>query len=83
MDGQLMLLQREGLRGLVVALSTRVFHLQYIVKGITSERRAAGPGSRTLHTGISPAIKGRTDPDRVLFTYGEKGSELGLCLIGD
>jgi hypothetical protein len=27
-DGQLMLLQREGLRGLVVALSTRVFHLQ-------------------------------------------------------
>jgi hypothetical protein len=27
-DGQLVLLQREGLRGLVVALSTRVFHLQ-------------------------------------------------------
>jgi hypothetical protein len=34
-DGQLVLLQREGLRGLVVALSTRVFHLQYIVKGLT------------------------------------------------
>jgi hypothetical protein len=27
-DGQLVLLQREGLRGLVVALSTRVFHLE-------------------------------------------------------
>ncbi len=38
-DGQLVLLQREGLRGLVAALSTRVFHLEHSKGSYRSSNR--------------------------------------------